>query len=138
MEMVVRINRARALYSLSTYRSSSDFYLRQIINVGLAIPADYLLLADAYLLDFRPSPELAANNLNIVRNIDGLPPLSPYDDDIHAAIKEAFSIKNRDAGMKYLNADRWGETANWGHRQILPVPMRAIEENPNLVQNPGW
>jgi hypothetical protein len=69
--------------------------------------------------------EDALRELNVVRAALGQTPLTPASmDDARAAIRAAFA--GWDAGMKILNATRWGVTASWGDRALLPVPRQTV------------
>lgn len=56
--------------------------------------------------------------------------------DVLAAVKSLFNTW--DAGLKYPNKVRWGETADWGTYTLLPIPQQAMDLGPKLMQNAGW
>lgn len=57
-------------------------------------------------------------------------------EEIREGIRTTFSSWN--TGLKIMNAERWGETAEWDFRALLPIPQAAMDENKHLLQNPGW
>lgn len=63
--------------------------------------------------------------------------MSSTEQEIMVAIQQKLR-NNNDGGIKLMNAVRWGETSSWGIYAHLPIPQRAMVENPLLSQNPGW
>jgi hypothetical protein len=57
-------------------------------------------------------------------------------EEILSAIRSFFAVWND--GLKFPNAVRWGETANWNRCALMPIPQQVIEENPLVRQNQGW
>jgi Bacterial surface proteins containing Ig-like domains len=92
----------------------------------------YLLAAEACLQTGQAAK--ATEYVNILLQFRGEQPVS--QSSVLATVKTLFN--SYDQGMKYLNADRWGETAIWGYRSILPIPQNALNENSMLTQNTGW
>jgi hypothetical protein len=103
-----------------------------------------MMLVQAYLL--RAEAALATGNNNeaaqmvsvLYQRLNTGEQLQPSAtaEEIRTAVRNIFS--NWNTGMKFLNTDRWGLTANWGGRALLPIPQQVMEANPNLTQNPGW
>jgi hypothetical protein len=56
--------------------------------------------------------------------------------EIRTTIRNRFTECN--AGLKFLNASRWGETQSWHFHSLMPIPFRIMEANINIAQNPGW
>lgn len=91
----------------------------------------------------------AFTTVNLIYMSKGMPPYFPNSGGTREEIREqVIALWNQEMkleGFKYTHLKRWGmflqELEIYGARQmhqVLPIPMRAIETNPELVQNPGY
>ncbi|MDR1883325.1 MAG: RagB/SusD family nutrient uptake outer membrane protein [Prevotella sp.] len=136
----------RAIDALRRKIDNGDSAFRDINGDGFINSADenteavliHLLLAEACLKTGNTTE--AAQYVNRINMAYGQAPALPSSasaNDIQTVIRQKYSALTN-AGMKYLNAVRWGDTASWGYRELLPIPLQAMQENPNLTQNSGW
>ena len=121
-------------------------------NFTLIRWADILLMHSEILNELNPAPNVeVVESINKVRTRAGVPEYLPGD-----WTKEAF----RDEIQDERNRELWGEGHAWFDYvrkgmfvarmqaagfdhvtekfNLLPVPMREIENNPALTQNQGW
>jgi hypothetical protein len=98
----------------------------------------YLLQAETYLKT--ENMQKAIECINIIYTAYGRASrlsATATSDDIQSALRSEHQLLTG-TGMKFMNAVRWGDTQSWEYRALLPVPLQAMQENPNLTQNPGW
>jgi len=117
-----------------------------------------LRLAEQYLI--RAEARAQQNNLagalqdlNVLRQRAGLPPLTATTTATQAAVLLAVEAERRhelfgELGHRWFDLKRTGRAtpvlgalkpATWQPTDVLyPVPQAAIDANPNLTQNPGY
>jgi hypothetical protein len=117
-------------------------------------------LAEQYLIRAEARAKLnniqgAQDDLNVVRSRAGLPNTAANDEPsiLAAILKERQAELFTEFGQRWLDLKRTGNidqvmthvtplkgnTAGWkSYQQLYPVPMKEIQMNPNLVQNPGY
>jgi hypothetical protein len=134
----------RAKMELDKMRNSELYGFTDVNNDGVINATDRnaqnILYAQILLLSAEASLNLGHNEeaiqtVNIFMESSGMAPILTQE-EIRTAIRSIFATWND--GLKFLNAARWGDTEDWEHRALLPVPRQAMEDNPDLMQNPGW
>ncbi len=123
-----------------TYRDM--YYLR--------LPETYLLRAEAYLLN--SNPDLAAADINVVRNRANAAPVSPENVTIdyildergrELALEEQRAITLRRVGKLVERVrlyNEWNAADIQDFNALFPIPISEIEANRevSLEQNPGY
>ncbi|HSZ33172.1 MAG TPA: RagB/SusD family nutrient uptake outer membrane protein, partial [Puia sp.] len=117
----------------------------------LRFAEQYLVRAEAEANGAGGGPGSAIADLNIIRTRAGLSPLSDTTGDISSAIKQEWRNEFfAEWGHRWLDLKRWGmalstldtipiKGSNINNNQLLyPIPLPEIQDDPNLIQNPGY
>jgi uncharacterized surface protein with fasciclin (FAS1) repeats len=88
----------------------------------------------------------AGSSINLIRNRSGMPVMSMANlDDARTALRDTYQKEFFKAGFRFASLVRWGLAAQvltskgyQSYRSLLPIPMSVIQNDPNMVQNPGY
>lgn len=91
----------------------------------------------------------AIHVINMIYISKGMPPYFPNagatQDEVREQVIKLWNQEMKLEGFKYSDLKRWKlliqELGIYGARQmhqVLPIPRKALQVNPNLIQNPGY
>jgi hypothetical protein len=117
-------------------------------NIVFRMAEQYLIRAEARLMQNNLSG--AIEDLNVIRERAGLMPIvtGNYDELLNILVQERRSEFFSEWGHRWLDLKRTDKAdsvlskvkgVNWDSSDVLyPIPLRELDYNPNLTQNPGY
>jgi hypothetical protein len=117
-------------------------------NMALRLAAIYLIRAEARAQ--QGALQAAIDDLDVIRQRAGLAELSPAisRDTVLAAVAQERRVELfAEWGQRWIDLKRWGqadsvlgaEKTGWtADAKLYPFPIKDMERNPALVQNPGY
>jgi hypothetical protein len=139
----------RYLYRHGARYGKYQYELGEAFDISVDFPiyryAGLLLMRAEALFRLNNSDGEALMLVNLVRQRAGLDPLGALtEDDIYWELKKELAIENtaREITIRFGHwEDAWflkDANPEEKYKRIYPIPIRELQSNPNLVQNPGY